>query len=217
MNRSLKKRIGLLLCLPVLVAALNLRAAAAEILLGDVNADGHISIGDVARLYAHFQGNSLVGQDAMKRADLDNCGWLYPSYVQRLYDQTRRCTFQELVAAVFQLPENTVLRDSVTLTGTVVAVNDGYNPEFNNITVTIRLKGTEETVRCYRMTGDRVHAICNSDTITVTGQLQHYQGQVEFAAGCQGTINRPVSTAESYNELEEELISYLPVGVSPRL
>ena len=216
MRRYINKLVSLLLSAMVFLGVVPFRANADNVSVGDVNADGRVNISDVARFYAHFQGNSLVGQDAMDRSDLDDCGWLYPSYVQRLYDRIRGLTVQNLITAVFQLPEDTLLSETVTLTGRVVAVNEAYDSHYGNITVTILVEGSEETVRCYRMTGDQIGALALSDTITVTGQLRHYKGLVEFAQGCRGTVNRQICTAEEYNELVEELTSYLPVGVLPR-
>lgn len=191
-------------------------SAAVQVSVGDVNDDDQINVGDVARLYAHFQGQSLVGQDAMTRADLDDSGWLYPSYVQKLYDKTRVFTLQDIIAVVSQLPENTVHSDPVTVEGKVVSVRESYNPEYKNISVMLQVDGTNEQLLCYRMTGPRAEAICVEDSITVTGFLRNYRGEVEFAAGCQGTIKRRIGTAQDYNAYLEELNSYLPLGVSPR-
>ena len=219
MKTAVKKVLCLFICTVLtvsLVPRLGVRTAAAQVPVGDVNGDNQINMGDVARLYAHFQGKSLVGQDAMTRADLDDCGWLYPSYVQKLYDRTRDFTLQGLIAAVSQLPENTVHGDSVTVHGRVVSVESAYEPDYKNISVMLQVYGTNEQILCYRMTGPRVEAICVNDSIIVTGFLRNCRGEVEFAAGCQGTINREICTAEDYNELLEELTSYLPLGVSPR-
>ena len=216
---AVKKVLCLLICtvLAVLQAPwFAIPSAAVQVSVGDVNDDDQINVGDVARLYAHFQGQSLVGQDAMTRADLDDSGWLYPSYVQKLYDKTRVFTLQDIIAVVSQLPENTVHSDPVTVEGKVVSVRESYNPEYKNISVMLQVDGTNEQLLCYRMTGPRAEAICVEDSITVTGFLRNYRGEVEFAAGCQGTIKRRIGTAPDYNAYLEELNSYLPLGVSPR-
>lgn len=199
-----------------LVPRLGVRATASQNLVGDVNADQQINVGDVARLYAHFQGKSLVGQDAMTRADLDDCGWLYPSYVQKLYDRARDFALEELIAAASLLSEGVIHADRVTVQGRVIAVDEAYNPEYKNISVVLLVSDTNEQLLCYRMTGPAVESICVNDNIIVTGFLRNYQGQVEFAAGCECTISRGISTVDDYNEFQEELISYLPIGVSPR-
>lgn len=219
----MKTAVQKILCLLIVVALvispilrLGVRATAAQNRVGDVNADNQINVGDVARLYAHFQGKSLVGQDAMIRADLDDCGWLYPSYVQKLYDRTRDFTLGRLIAAVSLLPEGTIHADRVTVQGRVIAVDSAYNPEYKNISVVLRVSDTNEQLLCYRMTGPGVASICVGDDLIVTGFLRNYRGRVEFAAGCECTISRGISTAEDYNKFQEELIRYLPKGVSPR-
>lgn len=212
----IKKLASVLLASVMVLVAVPLRANATNVIVGDVNADSRVNIGDVARLYAHFQGNALVGQEAMTRADRDDDGWLYPSEVQALYEQARHFTLSDLLAAVWQLPENTSLSDTVTFTGRVVRINDCYDPDFDNISVTIKVDDSEETIHCYRMTGDRMNSVSVGDRMTVTGQLRRYKSQVEFATGCQGTIIRGISTLDAYNKLIEELTGYLPVGVAPR-
>ena len=219
MKTAVKKVLCLLICTALAGFSaqwFGVPSAAVQVSVGDVNDDDQINVGDVARLYAHFQGQSLVGQDAMTRADLDDSGWLYPSYVQKLYDKTRVFTLQDIIAVVSQLPENTVHSDPVTVEGKVVSVQESYNPEYKNISVMLQVDGTNEQLLCYRMTGPRAEAICVEDSITVTGFLRNYRGEVEFAAGCQGTIKRRIGTAQDYNAYLEELNSYLPLGVSPR-
>lgn len=219
MKTAVKKVLCLLICtvLAVLQAPwFAIPSAAVQVSVGDVNFDDQINVGDVARLYAHFQGQSLVGQDAMTRADLDDSGWLYPSYVQKLYDKIRDFELQGLIAFVSQLPDNTVHSDPVTVQGRVVSVEAPYDPDYNNISVMLRADGTNEQLLCYRMTGPRAEAICVNDSITVTGFLRNYCGEVQFAAGCQGAVVRGISTVEDYNAYLEELNSYLPLGVSPR-
>ena len=219
MKMAVKTFLCLFICTVLTVSPvprLGVRTAAAQVLVGDLNDDNKINVGDVARFYAHFQGKALVGQDAMVRADLDDCGWLYPSYVQKLYDRIRDFTLQDLITAVSQLPENTVHGDSVTVYGRVVSVESAYDPDYKNISVMLQVYGTNEQILCYRMTGPQVEGICVNDSVTVTGFLRNCRREVEFAAGCQGTVNREICTAEDYNELLKELTSYLPLGVSPR-
>lgn len=218
MKLAVKKAFCLFLC-TVMASTLLMagaRASAAQVLVGDVNGDQKINVCDVARFYAHFQGNSLAGEDAMTRSDLDDSGWLYPSYVEKLYDKVRGCTLQDLIAAVSQLPEDAVCRDRVTVEGRVASIQSVYDPNYNNISVVLQVSDTNEQILCYRMTGAEVERISVSDTIIVTGYLRNYRGSVEFAAGCECRISRGISTANDYNQYLEELTSYLPLGVSPR-
>lgn len=219
MKLSVKRSFILFLCKVLMLSAvplLRFQVAATQVLVGDVNGSNEINVCDVARLYAHFQGDSLVGQDAMDRADLDNLGWLYPRYTDDLYAQIRGVSPRQLQEAFRQLPENTQMDGVVTLSGKVVAIKDCYNPEYKNISVTIQVEGWQEPVLCYRMTGYRMESIAIGDRITVTGLLCNYRGKAEFSAGCQGVINNGVSTAESYNKAVVDLIYNLPVNASSR-
>lgn len=217
MKFCIKRSFSLFLCSVFMLSAvprLRFPAVAAQALVGDVNGNNEINVCDVARLYAHFRGKSLVGQDAMDRADLDQSGWLYPGYTDDLYAQIRGVAPEQLQVAFRHLPENTQMDGVVTLSGRVVAIEDAYNPEYENISVTIQAEGWQEPVSCYRMTGYRMESIAINDHITVTGVLHNYEGKAEFSAGCQGVINDGVSTVQSYNQSVAELIDYLPVNAS---
>ena len=198
----------------VSVSLLSKQAVAASALVGDVNGNNAVNVCDVARLYAHFQGKSLVGQEAMDRADLDDLGWLYPRYTEDLYAQIRGVSPRQLYKAFQQLPENTQMDGTVTMSGRVVSIKDSYNPEFDNVSVLIQVEDWQEPILCYRMTGYRVNSIAVNDHITVTGILSKRCGEAEFSAGCQGVINNSVSTPESYNKFIAELIDNLPVNAS---
>ena len=65
------------------------------------------------------------------------------------------------------------------LTGQVFSVDTPYDSEYKNITVTIKVAGTR--IQCYRMTGDEVKKVKVSDTITVSGQIENYNGILEYS------------------------------------
>ncbi len=74
-----------------------------------------------------------------------------------------------------------------TLTGVIVSVDEAYNSQYSNITVTIRVNGADEnqTIKCYRLKGTGADKISEGDTITVTGTLKNYNnGTFEFDSGC---------------------------------
>jgi len=71
------------------------------------------------------------------------------------------------------------------LTGQVFSIDDPYNKEYKNITVTIKVGGMR--IQCYRMKGDDVQKIKVTDTITVSGQIENYNGKLEFGNGCMMT------------------------------
>lgn len=219
MKLSFKKSLCLFLGTMIVASImprLDVRAATSRFLVGDVNGNGKINVCDVARLYAHFQGKSLVGQDAMDRTDLENLGWLYPRYTDDLYAQIRGVSPRQLQKAFRQLPQNTQMDGTVTLSGRVTAINDCYSPEYQNISVWIQVEGWDDLILCYRMTGYRIEALAVSDNIIVTGTLCNDQGRAEFSAGCMGVINNGVSTVEGYKQFVAEMINNLPVNASSR-
>lgn len=217
MNVFVRKNACLVLCTLLLISALlcpGVRAESSQVRTGDVNGDQTVDVADVARLYAHFQGNSLVGQDAMNRADINNSGWLLPSYTGELYDQIRGLSPRDLRETLRQLPEGAQMSDEVTMTGRVVDVIDPYNPTYHNITVSIRVDGWQEPVICYRMVGDRIETLCRSMSVTVTGTLMNDGGKAKFSAGCRGVINAQSNTPDSYAKYIMSLVNDLPVNAS---
>lgn len=219
MKFLVQRSVCLVLCCVLLLFAASLlrcQASAVEVLIGDVNGNNEVNVCDVARLYAHFRGKSLVGQDTMDRADLDGLGWLYPRYTDELYAQIRGISAQQLLQTFRQLPENTQMDGTVTLTGVVVAIKECYNPEFDNISVTIQVKGWQGHILCYRMIGDRMASVSVSDQIEVTGTICKRRGGAEFTAGCHGVITTEWSTAQSYHKSIVERINNLPVNASSR-
>lgn len=223
MKRTAQKFLSLLLSSVVVLGAVPLRANAANVPVGDVNGDNRVNVGDTARLYAHFQGNLLVGQESMDRADLENLGWLNTDYVQRLYDRARNFTLAELLAAVEQLPENMAHVDTVTLKGRVVAIDVPYDPNFDNISVMLEVEGTGERILCHRMTGEGMEKVAVGDRIQVTGQLKNYDGWFQkddsparFAAGCLGEEITVWANPQRLLQMTVDHAYSLPVYVSLR-
>ncbi len=71
-----------------------------------------------------------------------------------------------------------------TLTGVIVSVDDPYSEQYKNVTVTIKVDGTDKTIVVFRVKGEGADTIKVGDTITVTGTIVNYQGTVEFNSGC---------------------------------
>ncbi|MBR0445692.1 MAG: hypothetical protein IIX23_00180 [Oscillospiraceae bacterium] len=69
-----------------------------------------------------------------------------------------------------------------TLTGEVVSVDTPYDPGYGNVTVTMKVQGYK--FQCYRMVGDGIDQIRETDTITVSGVIENYNGKLEFGAKC---------------------------------
>ena len=72
-----------------------------------------------------------------------------------------------------------------TITGTIATIDTEWNPDYQNITVTIVVAGLEDyPIMCYRLSGEGAADLKVGDTITVTGVLKNYKGTIEFDAGC---------------------------------
>ena len=69
-----------------------------------------------------------------------------------------------------------------TLTGEVVSVDTPYDPGYGNVTVTMKVQGYK--FQCYRMVGDGIDQIRETDTITVSGVIENYNDKLEFGAKC---------------------------------
>lgn len=97
-----------------------------------------------------------------------------------------------IVDAAYKLKDGESLPYTATLTGKVSAVNDLYDAEFGNITVTIQVAGREsKPIVCFRMKGNGIDKIAKGDTITVTGTIKNYKDKIEFDTGC--TMTKRVS------------------------
>ena len=90
-----------------------------------------------------------------------------------------------IVDAAYALERGEQLDYEATLTGKVISVDEAYDSEFENVTVTIQIEGkTDKPIKCYRMTGTGADKVKKNDTITVKGTLKNYNGSVQFDAGC---------------------------------
>ena len=69
-----------------------------------------------------------------------------------------------------------------TLTGEIYSIDTPYSSQYNNITVTIKVNGYK--FQCYRMVGDGIDQIRETDTITVSGIIKNYNGKLEFDTKC---------------------------------
>ncbi len=102
-------------------------------------------------------------------------------------------TMTGIVDAAYALEDGESLPYTATLTGKVIAVNEAYDEEFDNITVTIQVAGREDKpIKCYRLKGNGVDKIVKNDTLTVTGTLKSHYGTIEFDLGC--TLDKRVAS-----------------------
>ena len=92
-------------------------------------------------------------------------------------------TTKEIYEAAAQLENNVPLNETTyTMTGVIAAVNEAYNTQYGNITVTITVDGY--SFKCYRMKGEGADQLAAGDTITVSGTITAYGGAPQFATGC---------------------------------
>ena len=87
-----------------------------------------------------------------------------------------------ILDAAFALEENASMDSEVTLTGKVTSISEGYNAQYENITVVISVKNRE--IKCYRLKGTGADTLAVDDIITVTGIIKNYYGTIEFDTGC---------------------------------
>ena len=100
-------------------------------------------------------------------------------------------TSKEIVDAGFALAGGDSLPYFVTLTGEIVEITDEYSPQYKNISVIIKVEGSDgvKQLKCFRMKGTGAEALAEGDTITVTGVIKNYvhssgDSEIEFDAGC---------------------------------
>ncbi|MBP5730338.1 MAG: LPXTG cell wall anchor domain-containing protein, partial [Clostridia bacterium] len=99
-------------------------------------------------------------------------------------------TPEEIVNAVYDLDPGAFLNGNFTLTGVITSIDTPFNPDYNNVTVTIVVGNmTDKPIMCYRLAGNGADDLAVGDTITVSGLLKKYHkdGQPdipEFDAGC---------------------------------
>lgn len=95
-------------------------------------------------------------------------------------------TPEEILNAAEALASGEYLSDSheYTLTGVITKVDSAYS-NYRNVTVTMKVDGTEKTISCYRLTGTGANKIAVGDTITVKGAITKYNTTVRFGEGCQ--------------------------------
>ena len=109
---------------------------------------------------------------------------------------------KKIVDEAYALERNTALDYDATLTGKVISVNEAYDSEFENVTVTIQVDGREDKpIKCYRMKGTGVDKVKKGDTITVTGNIKNYNGSVQFDTGC--TMTKRVAGQTSTTVLSD--------------
>lgn len=64
-------------------------------------------------------------------------------------------------------------------------MDQAYNPDYENITVTIQVGDmADKPIKCYRLMGEGAAELKRGDIITVTGSLKNHYQTIEFDQGC---------------------------------
>ncbi len=88
----------------------------------------------------------------------------------------------DILNAAYALEKGGKLEGEFELTGVVTEITTIYSEQYKNITVTIAVKGLEDKpISCYRLSGEGAEAIVVGDTLTVKGEIQNYNGSVQFS------------------------------------
>ena len=89
---------------------------------------------------------------------------------------------KEILAAAYALSAGDSLPYSATLTGVITSISSPYAEQYQNISVMIQVE--DKIFQCYRLKGEGAKDLAIGDTITVTGTLTNYNGNVQFGQGC---------------------------------
>ena len=87
----------------------------------------------------------------------------------------------KIMAAGNAIGDGGKIANQVTMTGVVTAVNQKYDAEYGNVTVTIDVNGT--SVYCYRVVGAGADKLAAGYTITVKGYIENYKGSAQIGQG----------------------------------
>ena len=90
-------------------------------------------------------------------------------------------TPEAIVNAAFALESGKTLAGGpYSLTGTVQNA-EAYDAEYGNVTFYLSVAG--KLIQCKRTTADKAATLANGDTVTVSGNLQNYEGAVQVYRG----------------------------------
>ena len=87
-----------------------------------------------------------------------------------------------ILDAAYALSAGDSLPYSATLTGVITSISSPYAEQYQNISVMIQVE--DKNFQCYRLKGEGAKDLAIGDTITVTGTLTNYNGNVQFGQGC---------------------------------
>ena len=87
--------------------------------------------------------------------------------------------------AAYALEEDLAFNEPATLTGVLTEINSPFSEKHGNITVTMVVGGMDDyKIKCFRLAGEGAAELAEGDTLTVTGTLKNYKGEIELDQGC---------------------------------
>lgn len=87
----------------------------------------------------------------------------------------------EILKAAYALKSGEKLDGTYTLTGVVADIKYAYSASSNDISIYMVVDGdTDRPLYCFRMKGEGIKDLIVGDTVTVTGPIKNYEGEIEF-------------------------------------
>ncbi len=128
-------------------------------------------------------------------------------------------SYEEIVAAAYSLEDGLALEDTQRLYGVVTNIDTAWSDEYQNITVTIQVGDlADQTIQCYRLTGEGAKDLAVGDDITVEGIIKNYKGTIEFDKGCvlvgYGEIISQKAIVDAAYALEDGLSMTAPTALA---
>ncbi len=106
--------------------------------------------------------------------------------------EVKEVTVTEALAAAKDLTDGQTLDGTFKLTAVVSEIKDAYSEQYKNISFYVT-DGTS-TILCYRAKGDEAANVTVGDTVVLTGKLNNYKGENQFA---QGVIEKRTPAAKT--------------------
>lgn len=157
------------------------------------------------------------------KAVCEVCGEAYGDFashtpVKNVCECGYEYSVDEIIALAEALAKDTALNGTYRLTGVITSVDTEFSTQFNNVTVTITVDGTEKdlTIQCFRMKGEGADKIGVGDTITVSGEIVNYNGTIEFNTGCALESYIPAEFEVYLEVFGKGTVSGIPAGTLAR-
>ncbi|MBQ9910348.1 MAG: hypothetical protein IJM50_02505, partial [Lachnospiraceae bacterium] len=108
-------------------------------------------------------------------------------------EQGGQVSDEETVLEAYELAVGASLSGTHTLTGVITSIDEKYSTQFKNVTVTMVVGNlADKLIKCYRLEAGTAEGITDTtvqglkvgDTITVSGTLKNFNGEIEFDAKC---------------------------------